>query len=132
MLFEQSRFGIKKVILASLEVFLGRLGAILGPLRPNLGRFWCPRGSKRAQEVKTVQCSKGTMVQRVERVQGVLVFQLGSWMRKCPGVWQEYIFQEAHGAKKKTNRTNKGAIGGNKVREMVVFPSVGGSKKWYF
>ena len=47
MFFEQSRFGIKKVILAGLGVILGHLGAILGPLGPNLGRFGRPRGSKR-------------------------------------------------------------------------------------
>ena len=46
-IFEKSRFGIKKVILAGLEAIMGRLGAILGPLGPNLGPFGRPRGSKR-------------------------------------------------------------------------------------
>ncbi len=35
------------VVLAGLEAFLGRLGAILGPLGPNLDRFGRPRGPKR-------------------------------------------------------------------------------------
>ena len=47
MFLEKSRFGIKMIILAGLEAFLGHLGAILGPLGPNLGRFGFPRGPKR-------------------------------------------------------------------------------------
>ena len=46
-IFEKSRFYIKKVILAGLEAILERLGAIQGPLGPNLGRFGRPREPKR-------------------------------------------------------------------------------------
>ena len=35
------------VILVGLEIFLGRLGATLGPHESNLGRFGRPRGAKR-------------------------------------------------------------------------------------
>ena len=35
------------VILAGLGAFLGRLGAILEPLGPNMSRFGRPRGPKR-------------------------------------------------------------------------------------
>ena len=42
--FEKLRFYMKMVILAGLEAILRRVGSIMGPLGPNLGRFGRPKG----------------------------------------------------------------------------------------
>ena len=46
--------------------------------------------------------------------------------------WARVGFSRGPWSGKEPNRTDKGATGANKVRYMALFPSAGGSKKWYF
>ena len=62
----------------------------------------------------------------------MVVFPVGGLKAKNARHSGESMFFKKPMERKKTNRTNKGAIGAKKVREVALFPSVWGSQKWCF
>ena len=61
-----------------------------------------------------------------------MYLQLGIWRLKLHQTQARTRLFMGIWSGKEPKQTGKGAIEANKVRYMALFPSAGGSKRWYF